>query len=80
MSDNLSVADVTATVQEAMAGACTDKLNILKPLRVVDNIYQCYHDITILPILNWWLSLSGDCNENCSYFFFLAGFRIKTRV
>ena len=59
MSDNLSVADVTATVQEAMAGACTDKLNILKPPRIVDNIYQYYHDITISAILNWWLSPSG---------------------
>ena len=36
MSDNLSVADVTATVQEAVAGACTYELNILKPPRVVD--------------------------------------------
>lgn len=35
MSDDLSVAEVTATVQESVAGTCADKLNILKPPRVV---------------------------------------------
>ena len=48
MSDNLSVADVTATVQEAVAGTCTDKLNILKSPRVVENIYQYCQFIMIL--------------------------------
>lgn len=35
MSDNLSVPDVTTTVQEAVAGSSTDKFDILKPPRVV---------------------------------------------